>query len=112
MTDKDRELMQQKMQTLSHLTKAMLAREQQELEALSRRTKEKADKEQQEMQTLRQRVREMEAQRDALLAALKQAENITAYAAGGMTHADWMTKRAIEAHEAVVAAINSVEENT
>jgi hypothetical protein len=57
-------------------------------------------------------LRLLHAQRDALLAALKQAENITAYAAGGMTHADWMTKRATEAHEAVVAAIKAVEENT
>ena len=60
MRDQDRKLMQQEMQTLRHLTKAMVVREQQELEALGRRVKEKADKEQQEMQTLRQRIREME----------------------------------------------------
>ena len=44
-----------------------------------------------------------------LLEALKEAQTITAYAAGGMTHAAWMTERAVKANEAVRAAIAKAE---
>ena len=55
-------------------------------------------------------LRRLHKANQTMLAALKQAMMITAYAAGGMTHADWMTKRAKEAHDIVWAAINSVED--
>jgi hypothetical protein len=44
-----------------------------------------------------------------LLEALKEAQNITAYAAGGMAHAPWMTLLATLANETVRAAIAKAE---
>ncbi|MFN0314747.1 MAG: hypothetical protein ACKVQA_06905 [Burkholderiales bacterium] len=47
--------------------------------------------------------------RDALLAALKGAREEVAYMASGMTHADWVTQRAIRSLRVIDSAITQAE---